>query len=472
VLQAAVNSLQRRESRLVTTLDPTPMNISFVPSFKPIAALGALTLLSSAALLAGASSNSVSTVVGVMCITGLIYAIGDLWRSRRAWQRAPLQWQRELPAALALGATRHIDAVIINTGQVAWQVQWFDHVDATLTFEGLPQSLRVPAARKVRVQYSVQPVERGLVHFQQAELRIQTLGGCWQMRCRLGEVQSLRVYPNFAAVARYAWLAGDQRLAEIGIKSRSQRGLGTDFKQLSDYRPGDAVRHIDWRATLRHARPVVREFQDERDQTVLLLLDNSRHMRAREAQAGQSHFDAALNAVMLLAYIALKDGDAVDAMTFSAADEVQRQLAPRKGASTFNALMSRLYDAQAQPTHADFVALAERVMQQQRKRAVIVLLSNFKDEDTSELEAALDLLGTRHQVIMASLRERALGEVMAQPLLSQTQALEVASAHVFAQSRQTTLRRLQQKHPHLIDVEPQNLAVELVNQYRRVKPAR
>jgi uncharacterized protein (DUF58 family) len=448
------------------------VHISFIPSPKLIAALSGLTLLCTAALLAGAPAHTVNTAAGVMCITGLMYAAWDGWRSQRAWGQAPLQWQRELPAALALGVLRSFDATLINTGKVAWQVQWFDHVPASLAFEGMPQSVRVPAAQKVRIQYSVRPAQRGLVSLEQAELRVKTLGGCWQLRRRLGIAQQIRVYPNFAAVARYAWLAGNHRLAEIGIKSKPQRGLGTDFKQLADYRPGDAVRHIDWRATLRHARPVVREFQDQRDQTVLLLLDASRNMRACEAEHGQSHFDAALNALMLLAYVALKDGDAVDAMTFGDGHDVQRHVAPRKGASTLHALMSRLYSAQAQPTHADFVALAEHVMQTQRKRAVIVLLSNFKGEDTRELEAALDLLSLRHQVIMVSLRERALSEVMAQPLSSQTHALEVASAHVFAQQRQATLRRLQQRHPHVIDVEPQNLAAELVNEYRRVKPAR
>ena len=76
------------------------------------------------------------------------------------------------------------------------------------------------------------------------------------------------MYPDFAQVARYAWLAGDRRLQEIGIKTYQQRGQGTDFKQLSEYRVGDPVRHIDWKATLRIGKPIVREFQDERDQCV------------------------------------------------------------------------------------------------------------------------------------------------------------------------------------------------------------
>ncbi len=110
------------------------------------------------------------------------------------------------------------------------------------------------------------------------------------------------MFPDFQQVARYAWLAGDRRLQEIGIKTYQQRGEGTDFKQLSEYRYGDPVRHIDWKATLRMGKPVIREFQDERDQCVLLLIDSGRRMRAddRTGAIGSSHFDQVLNAVMLL----------------------------------------------------------------------------------------------------------------------------------------------------------------------------
>ena len=119
-----------------------------------------------------------------------------------------------------------------------------------------------------------------------------------------------RSYPDFAQVARYAWLAGDRRLQEIGIKTYQQRGEGTDFKQLAEYRYGDPVRHIDWKATLRQNKPILREFQDERDQCVMLLIDCGRRMRAYDVETRHrsGHFDQVLNAVMLLSYVALKPG--------------------------------------------------------------------------------------------------------------------------------------------------------------------
>ncbi len=246
----------------------------------------------------------------------------------------------------------------------------------------------------------------------------RVLGFC-DLGVRLGAAETRRVYPDFAEIARYAWLAGDRRLQEIGIKTFQQRGEGTDFKQLAEYRHGDSVRHIDWKATLRLDKPIVREFQDERDQRVMLLIDCGRRMRAddRRGAVGTAHFDQVLNAVMLLSYVALAQGDAVGALTFGTPPGDERLFAPRKGTHILNALMGELYGVQPTPSHSDYVAAAQDLLRRQSKRALVIVITNFRDEDGSELGLALKLLRQRHLVLLASVRERIVGELMAQPLL-------------------------------------------------------
>jgi len=406
-------------------------------------------------------------------LAGIAYAALDLLGTLAAWRRAPLAWQRRLPAALALGVSRTVPCALVNESGHDWKVALFDHVDPDLDVVGLPLTLLVPGKARTELHYGIVPRRRGLVHFEPAELRVRSLGGAWEVMRRVGVAASLRVYPNFAAVARYAWLAGDRRLADIGIKSYAQRGAGTDFKQLADYQVGDAVRHIDWKATLKHRRPIVRQFQDERDQCVIFLLDCGRRMRADEGADTRtgSHFDEALNALMLLAYVALKEGDEVGAMTFGSDPADQRRFAPRKGAAALNSLMGTLYDIQPQATHSDYVLAARDLMRVQRKRALVVVLTNFRDEDAAELQPALALLRSRHLVLLASLRERVLREMTEQPSTGGPQAIEVAGAHLFAQARRDAFQRLAGRDGLLIDVEPAQLAAELVNRYRAVKRA-
>jgi uncharacterized protein (DUF58 family) len=334
-------------------------------------------------------------------------------------------------------------------------------------------TLQLPAGKRVEATYTVTPTRRGEVVFAPAEVRIRSRFVMCELGVRLGSAETRRVYPDFAQIARYAWLAGDRRLQEIGIKAFRQRGEGTDFKQLADYRYGDSIRHIDWKATLRLDKPIVREFQDERDQRVMLLIDCGRRMRAddRHGGVGTAHFDQVLNAVMLLAYVALAQGDAVGALTFGTPQGGERLFAPRKGAHTLNALMGELYGVQPTPSHSDYVAAAQDLLRRQGKRALVIVITNFRDEDGSELGLALKLLRQRHLVLLASVRERIVGELIAQPLTSADAALDVASAHLYEQSRRDAFRRLAARDALMVDAEPERLGTELVNRYHAVKRA-
>ncbi len=444
-----------------------------IPSRLTVVSLAAAALACAVALLAGVPLRRVSQLAGLVAAGGLLWVVLDASRTALAWRRQPLRIERHLPHAFALGVSREMVFTLVNEGPCAWTVDVFDEVDAKLAFEGLPQRVHVPKAQRLDVRYRVTPRQRGEVRLGAVQLRLRSLGGTFERLVTLGDAEPRHVFPNFAAVARYAWLAGDKRLSEIGIKNYPQRGAGTDFKQLAEYKPGDPIRHIDWKATLRHRRPVVREFQDERDQRVIFLLDCGRRMRADEgdAGAGGSHFDQALNAVMLLSHVALKEGDEVGAMTFGHANETARHFAPRKGAATLNAMMARLYDIEPSPVHSDYLLAAQTLRVRLPKRALVILVTNFRDEDVAELAPAVRLLRTRHLVMVASLRERVLRELSEQPLTQASHAVEVATAHLFDQSRRAAFARVTQGDALSVDVEAQHLAVALVNRYHAVKRA-
>lgn len=445
-----------------------------IPSRASVLVLAMSAVACAAALMAGVPLARVALASGVALAFGLTWVTVDVWRSLRAWKQAPLRTERALPDALALGVPRVLPLTLVNDGPVAWALTLFDEVDPLLDFDGLPQTLQVPAGKRLELRYTVTPRRRGPVQLGATQLRLRSRGGSVELLRTIGEGQRLHVYPNFAAVSRYAWLAGDRRLAQIGIKTYPQRGMGTDFKQLTDYKPGDPVRHIDWKATLRHQRPIVREFQDERDQCVMFLLDCGRRMRADEGVQSHdgSHFDQALNALMLLSYVALKEGDEVGAITFGHAAGQQRRFAPRKGTATLNALMARLYDIEPGTSHSDYLLAAQDLLRVQHKRALVIVITNFRDEDAAELTPALKLLRTRHLVLVASLRERVLRELGEQPIVGEQQAVEVAGAHLFSQSRSDAFRRVTGHDALSVDVEPDALAVALVNRYHAVKRAR
>jgi uncharacterized protein (DUF58 family) len=206
---------------------------------------------------------------------------------------------------------------------------------------------------------------------------------------------------------------------------------------------------------------------------VLVLVDCGRRMRAddRRQRIGTSHFDQVLNAVMLLAYVALKQGDALGAMTFGTPAGEERSFPPRKGTHALNALMGELYAVEPTATHSDYVAAAQSVLRSYPKRALVIVITNFRDEDSTELGQALRLLRSRHLVLLASLRERIVGELISQPLSSGEAVLDVASGHLYEQARRDAFNRLAARDSMMVDAEPADLGVALVNRYHAIKRA-
>ncbi len=449
------------------------MRVRVVPSRFAIAAIAAGGVCALLALVAGAQIAFAAWLATAWALALLAIAGADFAYTKRAWRDAAPRLSRRMPDALAIRMRCDIHISIETQGADDWRCELFDYVDPTLLTEGLPVTVTVPGGRSLAISYSVTPMRRGDITLEPAEVRVTSRLGLCQLLERLGERQSRRVFPDFAQVARYAWLAGDRRLTELGIKTYQRRGEGTDFNQLAEYRIGDSVRHLDWKASLRFGKPIIREFQDERDQCVMLLLDSGRRMRADEGQGGVggAYFDHVLNAVMLLAYVALRQGDEVGAMTFGAPAGTERAVAPRKGVAALNFLMGELYDVQPTVTHSDYITAATTLMSRQRKRALVIIVTNFRDEDSSELEHALRLLRTRHLVLLASLREKIVSALAAQPLSGTDAPLEVASAHLYEQARADAFTRLAAHDALMVDALPERLGIELVNRYHAVKKA-
>jgi uncharacterized protein (DUF58 family) len=449
------------------------MRLRVVPSRLTVTMLIVAVPACATALFLGAPLRATALItaagVGALVVLGLL----DWFFTRSTWRAAGVTMTRRLPSAFAIGVRRPVHLQLKTQGSRRWHVEVFDHADPGLAVLGLPARAQLVGGKLTDIEYVATPTQRGELAFSAADLRLRSRLRLLDLIEPVGESESRRSYPDFAQVARYAWLAGDRRLQEIGIKTFQQRGEGTDFKQLAEYRYGDPVRHIDWKATLRQNKPILREFQDERDQCVMLLIDCGRRMRAYDVENGvtSGHFDQVLNAVMLLSYVALRQGDAVGALTFGTPEGDERVFAPRKGAHALNALMGELYSVQPTPTHSDYLSIAQNLLLRHRKRSLVIVITNFRDEDSTELSHALKLLRSRHLVLLASLRERVVGELMSRTPDSAEATLDIGSAHLYEQARRDAFNRLASKDALMVDAEPQNLGIELVNRYNAVKRA-
>ncbi|MGB0722531.1 MAG: DUF58 domain-containing protein [Gammaproteobacteria bacterium] len=375
-----------------------------------------------------------------------------------------LRLERQVPGSLPVGVWHTVQLRLHNTGTVPLDVAVFDHYPVQADLRGLPRDLRVPRGGWVQCEYGIRPTRRGREHFVGTQVRHRSPLGLWTHNRWLESSQEVHVYPDFAAIAHYALLATDNRLSQIGVRKRPRRGAGMDFHQLREWRDGDSPQQVDWKATARTRKLISREYQDERDQEVVFLVDCGRRMLARDGEL--SHFDHSLNALLLLSYVAMRQGDSVGVLTFSGN---HRWLAPAKGRGLTNRLLNGLFDLEPGPGNPDYSKAASDLMVRQRKRALVVLITNLRDEDHADLLPALDLLRRRHLVVLASLREQALEDAASGPSDDFESALTLASANEYLAGRESGLRALRARGVSCVDVTPQNLPVSLVNRYLDLK---
>jgi uncharacterized protein (DUF58 family) len=243
-----------------------------------------------------------------------------------------------------------------------------------------------------------------------------------------------------------------------------RRGEGTEFHQLREYRQGDPQRAVDWKATARTARLIAREYEEEKDQRVLLVIDCGRRMASKDDEL--SHFDHTLNAALLLAHVALRQGDAVGMLTMGGA---QRYLEPRKSIGAVHAMLNRVYDLEPTLAVPDYDQAARDVMRHLRRRALVIVLTNLRDEDDASLLPALRLLRTRHLVVLASLREAIVGRALSARVDSFDRAVTHAAAAEYLALRERVFRRIGAAGVMALDVEPERLAITLVNRYLELK---
>ena len=373
--------------------------------------------------------------------------------------------ERKIAATLPVGVWREVTLRFSHPGRGMLRFRAFDRYPPGCEIEHLPMAISLAPGNFVLAKYRLRPDVRGDLRFGRVALRIASPFGLWEIARDAGEETAVRCFPNFAEITRYALLAIDNRLSQIGVLRKRRRGEGLDFHQLREYRQGDAMRQIDWKATARMRKLISREYQDERDQQIVFLIDCGRRMSAKDGEL--SHFDHTLNAVLLLAYVALREGDTAGLMTF--ADNDARFVAPRKSGATVSRFLNALYGLQPTLQTPDYYQAALDLSLRLKKRSLVIIVSNLRDEDAEGLMPALALLRRRHLVMFANLRESVIEQTLQRPIGSSDDALTYAAAAAYLNNRDALTKRMQGQGVRLLDVEPPRLPIALVNRYLDLK---
>ncbi|GIV07818.1 MAG: hypothetical protein KatS3mg017_1020 [Fimbriimonadales bacterium] len=376
------------------------------------------------------------------------------------------QVQRKRERVLSLGASNRVELTLRHALRVPHRARLRDEPPPLCDYDPREFTLTLTPNQPAQVAYHLTPHYRGEARFEDVFLRVEGRFGLTARDYRLPAREIAPVYPNLLQMREYDLLRHRGRLRQIGFRQMRMRGQGSEFDTLREYTPDDEFRHIDWKATARRGKPIVRDYRAERSQNVMLLLDAGRNMLAEVD--GERKFDTVLNTALMLAYVAIQMDDKVGALAF--ADEIDLFSPPQRGKAQVAKLVERLHDAQPRMVESDYLYAATYLAKRWHKRSLIVIFTDLIDPDASRiLLHAVSTLRKQHLCVAITVADPRLHALSQQTPNAPEDLYRRAVATQTLNDRLAAMRTLEHMGVHCIDAEPDTLVANLVNYYLQVK---
>lgn len=434
--------------------------------------------LSRLAVVAAAGALAVLAVPGdarvvLAAVNGLIL-LAALLDFVRAPAPARIGVERELPAVVGLDTAAVVRWRITSPSRRALRIRLADELAPSLRADSRRAAVAVPPRGAATASTAIRPGRRG--RFTPTELTVR-VEGPWRLVARQS-VRSLpgvlRVLPPFRSRQEAELRIDRARLLEVGLRSAQGRGGGTEFDQLREYGPDDEFRRIDWAATARTNRAIVRTYRAERNQTVLTLLDSGRVMAGvvdDPALVGVGpipRLDHAMDAVMMMTAVATRLGDRAGLVAF--ADDIRAVVGPGASRGQLVRVTEAMYDLTPRLVESDYRRAFAEALGRYRRRALLVVLTELAPEAVEEtLVPALPLVVRDHLVVVAGVRDPEVDRwARAVPTEART-AYRKAAAVQALEARRLVVGRLRGLGATVVDAVPGRLAPELADAYLRVK---
>jgi len=377
-----------------------------------------------------------------------------------------LRLTRTFDPVLSVRAWNKIRLSLHNDGPERVKLALRDEPPERFSVENQEFSVSLEPGAERDLEYEVRPVERGSDAFRGTFVRIHCPLGLAMRQAFLETEQPVRIYPNVLALREFNLLRQQGRLRDIGIRRSRNRGLGTEFESLRQYAEGDDYRKIDWKATARKGDLMVRQYEQERNQPVIICIDTGRHMLSEVY--GVRKLDHVLDSLLMLANAAAIAGDQVGLLVFS--DKVRRYLPPKRGKSQIGLIIEACHDLVAEPVESDMPGALAYLSSRWNRRSLLVMFSDCVDPDRArDLLQGLGPIARRHLTLFCRINDGRINEIEAKRTQTVQDMYQKAAAALVMEDRRAALSLFTSAKVNVLDSEPQELAAKLVNYYFMVK---
>lgn len=391
----------------------------------------------------------------------------------------PADWRvtRQLPPRLLFGVENRIRLTLELPLSRSLSITLRDEPPAALGLRGPAGAvLQVDPVEggiaRAEMSYALLADRRGDFDFGDIVLRWPSPRGLLLRQHRFAAAATARVYPNLVAARRQALAARQQQQLHPGGRLSGYRGQGREFESLRDYVAGDELRHVSWTATARRGRLTTRQYQIERNQSVMIVIDAGRLMTARIDRL--TKLDYAIEAALTIASLAVSNGDLVGLLVFER--QVIRYLPPRKGRNGENGntrlidFLEALYNVEPRLIEPSYRRAFDHFTRLCRKRSLVIILTDLVDRDASaELLAGAAALSPEHLPLIVTIGDRDLRQLVREEPATVEDVYRQSVAEEMLQQRELALGWLVDHGGQVLDLPAGSLAVGLLQKYLEIK---
>ena len=394
----------------------------------------------------------------------LVVAISD---SRTSTLPKGVAITREFGGRFAVGAENEVRIQIQNASNRPIKVIVKDEFPPLMALNGVREGeMNVDAQSTVTLIYGLTPPRRGRFEFGHTALRFRSRLHLVWCDTKVTSPIVVKVYPNMRRAREAELKALGARSVVSSHRKTSWRGEGREFESMRDYVRGDELRHISWTATARRGKLTTRQYQIERDQTILIALDAGRLMTARIEN--ETKLDSAVHATLALFSAAARAGDNAGLVVFGR--KIKSFLPPSRGRDHIESALEALYGVEPEMIEPSYARAFEFISANSKRRALVVLLTDLVDEEGSkELLTSLHLLRPRHLPLVVTIADRDLKAVVREAPTSTRELFTQSVAEEIIHHREAALRLVESQGGLALDVTAAALAPALLETYLRVK---
>lgn len=382
-----------------------------------------------------------------------------------------LSVSRNVLRIASLGKPHEVEVELINKSKKRVSVTVKDDLPDCFTAD--PESFNTvldPLSRTI-FDYRINSDTRGKYQMSSVFVRAMSRWSLWNSLYSLPVESMVYVYPDMRQIAEYDLLARTNRLNLVGVRRTRKIGQDNEFERLRDYTTDDNYKNIDWRSTAKRRKLTVKDFQTNQSQRIIFMLDCGRLMTGMSGRFDM--LDHALNAILMLSYVALKQGDAVGLICFS--DKVHSYTPPRTGLRHINHLLNATFNQKASYVESRFDDAFFYLQRNCPKRSLVVMVTNVLDEVNANqiLQFSSQLTG-RHLPLCVFARDHDLFQMVddyteGRAVGSDRALYEAAASASILSWRKQVITDLQHQGVLAIESFPEDMTAQLVNQYLEIK---